>query len=243
LINGKYWAVFTCTVKTDPGKGENKHIQVASSGRLSGPWYVNPVPVLSPDEDWFDGRHCDTPTAYYFEDRNEVVIFYKAYPKFEQDEQPGSRYGSGTVLATWHPDRQKAKKIKIIQRPGQMNAWNQGWMSTPQIFYDEKNKTWYGLINGSPTSPEDDSHREPAPSLGGWVVNKPGQWLDGDWGPDSRNSPFLYPQDLTKEQLEAGLGVNFWIHHLMVTPEGEKRIFFNSGPYGQEQMYSLVPEK
>ena len=36
--------------------------------------------------------------------------------------------------------------------------------------YDEKNKTWYGLINGSPTSPKDDSHREPAPSLGGWVV-------------------------------------------------------------------------
>ena len=242
LIKGKYWAVFTCTVKTDPDKGGNKHIQVASSPSLSGPWYVNPVPVLSPDEDWFDGRHCDTPTAYYFEDKNEVAIFYKAYPKFEQDEQPGSRFGSGTVLATWHPDREKAKKIKIIQRPGQMKAWNQGWMSTPQIFYDEKNKNWYGLINGSPTAPEDDSHREPAPSLGGWVLCNPGKWLDGEWGPDSLNSPFLYPQDLTREQLEAGLGVNFWRHHLMVTPDGKKRIFFNSGPYGKEQMYSLVPE-
>jgi len=146
-INGKYWAVFTCTVKTEPNKGANKHIQVASAASLSGPWYVNPVPVLSPDPDWFDGRHCDTPTAYYFEDRKEVAIFYKAYPKYEQAEQPGSVFGSGTVLATWHPDLEKAEKIKIIQRPGLMKAWNQGWMSTPQVFYDEKNKTWSGFPN------------------------------------------------------------------------------------------------
>jgi hypothetical protein len=38
-----------------------------------------------------------------------------------------------------------------------------------------------------------------------------------------------------------GIGVNFWRHYLLVTPKGQVRIFFNSGTYGTEQMYSLVP--
>jgi hypothetical protein len=51
-----------------------------------------------------------------------------------------------------------------------------------------------------------------------------------------------YPDDLTDKELEAGLGVNFWHHHLLVTPGGKTRIFFNSGAYGKEQMYSLIRE-
>ncbi len=34
----------------------------------------------------------------------------------------------------------------------------------------------------------------------------------------------------------------FWRHHLLVTSEGQARIYFNSGPYGHEQMYSLVAD-
>jgi predicted GH43/DUF377 family glycosyl hydrolase len=242
IINNKYWAVFTVTVPNMSESGSNKHIQVASAKKLEGPWTVSPKPILSPDEEWFDGRHCDTPTAYWFEDKEEVIIFYKAYPKYSQKEQPDSPFGSGTVIASWHPDNDSAKKLKIIQRPGQMEAWNQGWMSTPQIFFDKKENLWYGLINGSPTAPADDSHREPAPSLGGWVKCSEGSWIDGDWAPDTLNSPFAYPNDLTKEELKAGMGVNFWRHHLLVTPNGQKRIYFNSGNYGTEQMYSLISE-
>lgn len=242
-IKGKYWAVFGCTVPSKTDKGSNKNIMVASAEELGGPWTVNPTPVLSPDENWFDGRHCDTPTAYWFDDRNEVIIFYKAYPKISQDLQPGSPFGSGTVVARWHPDKIKADKIKAIQRPGQFKGWNQGWMSTPQIFYYAKENQWYGLINGSPTPPEDDSNREPAPSLGGWVKCSPGKWVDGDWAPDTLHSPFMYPENLSEPELKAGLGVNFWRHHLLETPKGKRRIFFNSGKYGTEQMYSLYSNK
>lgn len=242
-IKGKYWAVFTCRHTNTSGVGSNKHLQVASAEELSGPWTVNPIPVVSPDENWIDGSHCDTPTAYWFEDRKEVIIFYKAYPKFSQDMQPKSPFGSGTVIASWHPDSVRATKIKVIQRPGQSGGWNQGWMSTPQIFYDAKLDQWYGLINGSPTAPLDASHREPAPSLGGWVKCTPGKWVDADWGPDTLYSPFLYPENLSNIELEAGLGVNFWRHHLLETPGGKRRIFFNSGKYGTEQMYSLVNNK
>ncbi|MFC1633740.1 hypothetical protein ACFL5Z_02770 [Planctomycetota bacterium] len=240
-IDNKYWSVFTVTVKSQASGGSNKHLQVAFADRLSGPWKVRRQPILSPDADWFDGKHCDTPTAYWFEDRNEVILFYKAYPKVRQDSQPGSPFGSGMVIARWHPTMAHAQKLRVIQRPSTRDAWNQGWMSTPQVFFDPKKEQWYGLINGSPTAPVDESHREPAPSpLGGWVTCKAGQWLDGDWEPDTLHSPFLFPEDLTREEMEAGLGINFWRHHLLITPGGQARIYFNSGKYGTEQMYSLV---
>jgi hypothetical protein len=233
-INGKYWGIFTVSTP-------NKHLQVAYADNLSGPWTVRQKPILSPEENYLDGRHCDTPSAYYFEEKDSVVIFYKGYPKLSQeDSQPNSPFGSGTILAYWHPNDPVAKKIRILQRPGQMEAWNQGWMSTPQIFHDKENERWYALINGSPTPPADESNREPAPSLGGWVVST-GKELSNIWEPDILNSPFRYPDDLVVSEIEAGLGVNFWRHYLLVTPGGNIRIFFNSGPYGKEQMYSLVP--
>ncbi|TRX62037.1 hypothetical protein FNH22_01560 [Fulvivirga sp. M361] len=236
-IEEKYWSVFTCTTPNEQG-GKNKFIQVAFANRLAGPWTVVKQPVLSPDENWFDGLHCDTPTAYWVKDENKVAIFYKAYPKYAQQEQKESEFGSGTVLAWWHPSRAEAEKVKILQRPGQSKAWNQGWMSTPQVFYDKHNKQWYGLINGSPTSPADESHREPAPSLGGWVISGP-EGLESLWSPDTVNSPFRYPEDLNQAELDGGIGVNFWRHHLLATPGGKARIFFNSGQYGTEQMYSM----
>ncbi|MBV6644639.1 MAG: hypothetical protein KI790_04285 [Cyclobacteriaceae bacterium] len=237
-IDGQYWSIFTCTTPNGQG-GNNKFMQVAFADRLAGPWNVVKQPVLSPEEKWFDGLHCDTPTAYWLEDQSKVAIFYKAYPKYAQPEQKESAFGSGTVLAYWHPSQAEAEKVKIMQRQGQSKAWNQGWMSTPQVFFDKNKKQWYGLINGSPTPPEDESHREPAPSLGGWVISGPGG-LESDWTPDVDNSPFRYPKDLTEEELAGGIGVNFWRHHLLVTPKGKARIFFNSGQYGTEQMYSMI---
>ena len=231
VIEGKYWSLFTCTVNN------NKHIQAAWAEKLAGPWNVLSKPILSPDENFLDGKHCDTPTAYWFPNNNRVVIFYKAYPKYPQKNQAGSEYGSGTVLAYWNLKDSVANKIRVMQRPGQMEGWNQGWMSTPQIFYNPKEDFWYGLINGSPTPPEDESHREPAPSLGGWVRSKTNE-INSEWIPMNEYSPLKYPSDLTKEEQHAGLGTNFWRHHLLVTPEGKARIFFNSGFYGKEQMYS-----
>jgi hypothetical protein len=237
-IDGRYWAVFTASKRMNGRM--HKHLQAAWSTTLAGPWTLLDEPILAPESGTLDALHADTPSAFWFADRGQVGIFYKGYPTEPQAEQPRAPFGSGTILATWHPSEPRAQKVRILMRAGQTSAWNQGWMSSIQIFHDPTSRTWYGLHNGSPTPPADESHREPAPSLGGWVISD-GHPLDGTWTPDEEHSPFLYPEDLTPAESAAGIGVNFWRHYLLVTPKGQVRIFFNSGTYGTEQMYSLVP--
>jgi hypothetical protein len=43
-------------------------------------------------------------------------------------------------------------------------------------------------------------NREPAPSLGGWAICQD-RAPDGEWRVDTDRSPFLYPEQLTPEQL------------------------------------------
>ena len=82
VIEGKYWSLFTCTVNN------NKHIQAAWAEKLAGPWNVLSKPILSPDENFLDGKHCDTPTAYWFPDSNRVVIFIKHIPSILKKIKP-----------------------------------------------------------------------------------------------------------------------------------------------------------
>ena len=123
--------------------------------------------------------------------------------------------------------------------PGSGEELNRGWIGGVQLLRDSAGGSWYAVINGSPTPPEDKSNREPAPSLGGWEFCED-KFPDRGWRSDTAHSPFAYPESLSREELDAGLGVNFWRHHLLVTRAGQARIFFNSGKYGTEQMYSLV---
>jgi len=233
-IDGRYRALFVTTET-----GGVKHIQVASSDVLEGPWTVRPQPILSPDPDRMDGLHCDTPTAFWLEEQQKVLIYYKAYPRLAQKEQPGSPFGSCTVAAWWHPAAELATKGRPVMRPGRSSRdWNRGWTSGAQLLYHKETNRWYSLTSGSPTPPEADSHREPAPSLAGWAAVR---GFEGEWAVDNETGPLRYPKDLSPEEIEAGLGVNFWRHHLLVTPGGQVRIFFNSGAYGKEQMYSLAP--
>jgi hypothetical protein len=241
-IDGRYWSIFTAS-KPMAGGRLHKHIQAAFADTLAGPWTLLAEPIIAPgDGDALDALHADTPSAFWFEDRNRVAIYYKGYPTEAQASQPKAPFGSGTMLATWHPREPHARKVKILMRAGQTDAWNQGWMSSIQLFQAPGTRQWYGLHNASPTPPVDRSHREPAPSLGGWVVCN-GDPLEGAWQTDTRFPPFRHPEQLTPDELAAGIGVNFWRHHLLVTPQGQTRIFFNSGTYGREQMYSLVPRK
>jgi hypothetical protein len=233
-IRGRYWALFVTTHGT-------KHIQAAWAEKLAGPWTVVPKPILSPGPtDSPDGKHCDTPTAYWFEAAGEVVIFYKAYPLRAQAGQPRSPFGSSTIVAHWLPGELTAVKGRQILVPGRDQKWNRGWMGGLQLLGGERTG-WYALANGSPTAPEDQSNREPAPSLGGWL-RCGGSAPDAEWRTDTQASPFRYPDQLSEKELGAGLGVNFWRHHLLMTPGGRARIFFNSGKYGTEQMYSMACE-
>jgi len=231
-IQGRYWGLHV--------SGASKHIYAVSAERLAGPWTGIEGPILSPgtEDAAPDGKHCDTPTAYWFEDLDRILIFYKAYPLVAQPGQPRAPFGSSSVVAYWRPREPAARKGRQILIPGRGNEFCRGWVGGVHLLNDAGH--WYALLNGSPKSPEDDSHREPAPSLGGWAICRDGA-PDGEWRVDNSRSPFLYPEQLTPEQLAAGLGVNFWRHHLLVTPSGRARIFFNSGKYGTEQMYSLVP--
>lgn len=238
-INGKFWAVFTASQRMPNGR-MHKHLQAASSETLAGPWTLQSAPILAPEPGALDALHADTPSAFWFADRQTIGIFYKGYPTDPQIEQPRAAFGSGTILATWHPNDKYARKVRILMRAGQTAAWNQGWMSSIQLLRSPDRPAWYGLHNASPTPPADQSHREPAPSLGGWVVCD-GHPLEGSWQADEVHSPFVYPEKLSAAERAAGLGVNFWRHHLLVTPQGKVRIFFNSGAYGTEQLYSLVP--
>jgi hypothetical protein len=233
-IDGRYWGMFIV--------GRYKHVYATWAERLAGPWTVVEKPILSPGEGQgaVDGRHCDTPTAYWMRDRKQVLIVYKAYPRDAQKKQPGAPFGSSSVVAWWRPSDALARKANQVIVPGGNSDWNRGWAGGFQLLRDNRQNLWYALMNGSPTGPEDDSHREPAPSLGGWAVCK-GKNPDGEWVVDNAVSPFVTPEKLTAAEIEAGLGVNFWRHHLLVTPSGKARIFFNSGPYGTEQMYSLIP--
>lgn len=233
LIDGRYWALF---VSTGP-----KVIGTASATRLAGPWTVAREPILVPgtEEGAPDGKYCDTPTACWFEKEGKVLIFYKAYPRQPQTKQAGSPFGSSSVAAWWRPGEARAKKARQILIPGAGKEWNRGWIGGVQLLRDSGAGKWYALLNGSPTPPEDQSNREPAPSLGGWAVCD-SDFPDHGWRVDSTSSPFLRPENLSPVELDAGLGVNFWRHHLLVTPAGQARIFFNSGKYGTEQMYSLA---
>jgi hypothetical protein len=233
-IDGRYWGLFGTT-------REPEHIGVAWAEKLAGPWTVLHQPILSPDERDAapDGQRCDTPTAYWLKDQGKVLVFYKAYPLRAQADQPHSPFGSSSILAYWRPGEATAMKDHQILLPGRGVEFCRGWVGGVQLLRDAGRASWYALLNGSPTPPEDISNREPAPCLGGWATCE-GPNPDGKWKVDTNHSPFLYPGGLTQDQLNAGLGVNFWRHHLLVTPSGQARIFFNSGKYGVEQMYSLV---
>lgn len=233
-IDGRYWGLFVM--------GRYKHVYAAWTERLGAPWTVVAQPILSPGREPGapDGRHCDAPTAYWMADRGQVLIYYMAYPRDPQPSQPRAPFGSSSVVACWHPSQRTARKANQVMLPGGPEGWNRGWIGGFQLLRDdERPGAWYALLNASPTPPEDDSHREPAPSLGGWAVCRSAD-PDGDWAIDTSASPLATPERLTAAQRKAGLGVNFWRHYLLVTPAGSARIFFNSGPYGTEQMYSLV---
>lgn len=152
-------------MRLDEKKRPHKHIQVACSKDMKGPWTVHKEPILTPDSEFLDGLHCYTPTAYWFAEKGKAMIVYKGYPSKPQIDQPYSAFGSSTVTAWWHPKNLRAQKSNPVLRPGQTDYWNKGWISSCQIMYDAKDASWYGIINASPIPPEDESHWEPAPSL------------------------------------------------------------------------------
>ncbi len=232
-IEGKYW-LFQAVYK-----GLNKVIMLATSESLDGPWLIQPEHVidLGADDD-IDAYNCDTPTAYWFEEREQILLFYKAYPKRPQLDQPGSPVGSGTAAAIMTPEDRVAKKLGRILPPSpEKGHWTSGWVSTPQLFKAEQGG-WFGLLNGSPNPPapveEEPAMRESAPSQGGWIYT-PEAWPVSGW--QALEQPIEWIHDIPEEAQRQGEGVNMWRHHILVQPDGTLNLYYNSGAYGQERLY------
>jgi len=232
-IEGHFWLFMAVW------HGSTKRIQVAKSSSLNGRWHVQAEPVIDLGaEHEFDSYHNDTVTAYWFADRNDILIFYKGYPAQPQIDQPYSPFGSSSAVAVMKPDGLKAQKLgKIIPPSDDVSHWLAGWIGGIQIFPAEKGG-WYGLLNGSPTPPasiEDEPNmREPAPSQGGWAYTAEA-WPISGWKPESE--PIERIENIPAAAQKNGEGVNIWRHHAMVSAIGNLFLFYNTGSYGQERMF------
>lgn len=220
-------------------RGCNKVIQVATSGTLEGPWRVASEPVLDigrPDD--FDGYQVDAVTAYWFEERQTILLVYKGYPKMAQPDLPHSPYGNSTGMAVMKKDDDAARKIgRVIPPSSKPGHWSHGWIGATQLF-PAASGGWWGLVSGSPTPPapveEEPEMREPAPSIGGWAYT-PEEWPISGWTLSAE--PIEWIDDIPEHAIRSGEGVNLWRHHILVLPDGGIRLYYNTGSYGQEQMF------
>ena len=183
-IDGRYWLLWS---STSPGKV----IQAAWSQTLAGPWTIVKEPLLVPSgNDASDGLNCDTPSAYWFADRGEVLIYYMAYPKVAQAGQPGA-FRISDPGSTVDTRPVACGPCRASPRARQRAGVGERLAGRLQLLHDEQ-IGWYALLNASPTSPDEAGNREPAPSLGGWAVCR-GDDPTGPWQIDRRCSPLRHP--------------------------------------------------
>lgn len=238
-INGRYLLV---TVSWDAQ--HHKAIQQAWADRLAGPWTLEEgftIPLGGPDD--FDAKHIDAVTAYYFSERQELLYFYMGYPAQAQPRAV-SPYGSAQAVATRRLAEKSVTKRGIILEPCQQNGhWASGWVGGLQILPGKEHR-WLGIVNASPTAPNPQdktiAREEPAPSLGGFA------YCDDEWPITNWKwfpQPVEWIENIPPQALAAGEGVNLWRQHILLLPDGSAALFYNSGFYGQEQMYLKITAK
>ena len=237
--DGRIWLL------TASHKGPHKVVQVAKADDLAGPWDVQREPLVDVGPaDAFDGYHADSPTGWYFPDRQEVLIFYKGYPQVPQRDQPASLWGSSLAVARMKPTDTVAHKLGKMIAPVQRHGhWASGWVGPMQLF-PSAGSGWWGMFNASPTSPapveESPWMREPAPSQAGWAFTPEASPIKG-W--QVQDQPILRVDRLTEAEAADREGVNFWRHHLAVLRDGRMLLLYNSGPYGHERMFGRWAER
>lgn len=240
-INGHY-----CLLTVSLCIGQ-KVVQRAWAEQLAGPWTIEPEPILTPGTaDAFDAKHVDTISGYYFPRRDTLLYFYKGYPLHPQPRSI-SPYGAARAAAVEHLGGGSIIKLGPILPPCPVPGhWAAGWVGGLQLVPGASVGSphrWIGILNASPTAPDPTNpalwRDEPPPSLGGLA------WCDEAWpvkGWHWAAEPFEWIEALPPEAVAAGEGVNLWRHHLLVLPNGRLTLFYNSGPYGREQLYLKVAE-
>jgi hypothetical protein len=231
-VGGLYWLLLV----TFDGPNRSKQVRRASSTRLGGPWRVDEsvtIPAGGPRD--FDGLHADAVTGYWFEAEQEFVYFYMGYPA-EPQPYAHSPYASSVGVATQRRGDPAATKRGIALAPSdQIDHWASGWLGGLQLLPGIESR-WIAVLNASPTPPDRDGTRhsqEPAPSLGGFARSDSLIGLDG-WKLDER--PIEWIDDIPSNALAAGEGTNLWRQHIHLVGD-HVRLYYNSGAYGQEQLY------
>ncbi len=236
-INGEYWLV---SVAIAEGR---KFIHRARAKSLAGTWTWDAealIPRGGPGA--FDEKHTDAVSGFYFPERDEVLYYYMGYPAMPQ-QRPISPWGNAQGYATQKANAPTATKHGEYLAPIPVKGhWASGYYGGIQIMPGKSHK-WVAVLNASPTppNPEDKSiaREEPAPSLGGWA------WCDEEWPVKNWHleaEPMEWIEDLPPEALADGEGTNLWRQHALVLPDGRVAVYYNSGYYGQEQLYLKVSE-
>jgi len=232
FVDGRFWLLTVSFV----GQARQKRVQRAWSRSLAGPWTLEPGTLIDrggPGS--FDENHVDAVSGFWFPTREEFLYFYMGYPLVAQP-WPKSPFGNAIGVATQRWGDPVFKRGVAVS-PSQSGAeWVSGYLGGLQLLPGSDHR-WMGLINGSPTPPDRSgglSSEEPPPSLGGAAFCD-AEFPIADW--TVAKGPLEPLSTLPSAAIDAGEGVNFWRHHLLLTPTVE-RIFYNSGPYGKEQLYS-----
>lgn len=233
---GFYW-MFTASVSNG-----RKFLQAAYCDSLDGPWTIDPSLNVFPGEEGTpDELHVDTPTAYYFEKEKKILVFYMGYPLKAQKDTAWTPYGSRSMTVEIDTESGEVKKTGSALLPFE-RTWIAGYIGGLQLIKAD-NKGWFALINASPTPPcsvdEDSDIREPAPSLGGFIYT-PKEYPDSGWSP--MDDPIEYEESIPQSARDKGEGVNMWRHHLLFLPEGKVVCLYNSGNYGNEQMFGKMSD-
>lgn len=219
--------------------GRHKVVQRAWAGRLAGPWELEAEALIPHGEaDAFDGKHADAVNGLWFAERGEILYTYMGYPDRPQP-RAGSPWGNAQGMAVSRgagPARKLGEVLPPHPAPGH---WAAGWVGGMQIMPGRSHR-WTALLNASPTPPRPDdgsvAREEPPPSLGGFAVCDQA-WPVSGWRWCDR--PIVAIGAIGPAAAADGEGVNFWRHHLLVAPGGTA-VYYNSGSYGQEQLYGRV---
>ncbi len=218
-----------------------KKVWRAWSHSLAGPWELEPRVLLDCGAgDDFDAKHVDAVSAWWFRERGEILYFYMGYPRSEQPRLQ-SPLGSAQGAAVEEVGTGLVRKLGVVLEPAQERQhWASGWVGGLQLFRGRDHR-WIGLVNASPTAPvrgdESLTGEEPPPSLGGFAVcdeevpTSGWRWCD---------EPIEWLESIPAEAVAAGESTNLWRHHALVLADGRLAVFYNAGPYFEEQLFARV---
>lgn len=232
FVDGKYWLV---TVSFT-GNAREKRVQRASATSLAGPWTLESGALIPRGNAGdFDENHVDAVSGFWFEDEQQFLYFYMGYP-LEPQPWRHSPYGNAIGVASQRVGEDAVKRGVALAPSDNPTHWTAGYLGGLQLMPGVDHK-WIAIINGSPSAPDrlgNLTSEEPAPSLGGRAFSDSDFPVDG-WV--ASDAPLEAIEDIPADALADGEGVNFWRHHLIKAGD-TVRVFYNSGPYGKEQLYS-----